>query len=192
MATLSAKALCSLGQLKWYLNILDDHKDEILADFIEDASQRIIESIGYDPRTQTYTDEVYDGPGDYQIVTRARPVTAITTIKEWDGDTWTAIDATDVAQMVDRDWYIDGHDYKFVSGRSVYKVTYTAGLGDTVCERAFAVPCMKIAAWLDREAGVGGMLGISSMSTEGGGSRTIMEDAIGSILLDLSPYRRLS
>jgi hypothetical protein len=177
--------------LRGYIGIEDDHKDDLLEDLVEEASQRIIEYLGYDPHSQTYTDEKYDGDGSHELVTYARPVTSVVAVKLWDGSAYTAIDSSDLAQMQVRNWYIDGVDYCFGTGRSNYAVTYVAGYGDTEIAKRFRVACMKIAAMLEKESGKKGILGMQSQSF-GDGSRSAYEDVIAKALDDLTPYRRLS
>lgn len=188
---LSSDALCSVVDLRGYIGLDDDHKDDLLEDFIEEASQRIIGRLGYDPHSQTYTDEVYDGDGTHELVTRARPITTLTAVKLWDGDAYTAIDSDDLAQMQTRDWYIDGVDYVFAKGRSNFALTYVAGYGDTEIAKRFRLHCMKIGALLEKESGKRGTLGMSTQAF-GDGSRTTYEDGIEKVLDDLQPYRRLT
>jgi len=189
--SLSADALCSLTDIKGYLNIGDTYKDTMLEQAIEDATRRIIDRIGYDPHSDTYSDELYSGEGRPDLVTRARPVTSVTAVKLWDGDSYTDIDATDLAEMQVRDWYIDGVDYRFERGRSNYKVSYVAGWSDTEVAKRFRLHCMKIAALLEKESGKAGRLGLASQ-TFGDGSKTTYENPIEQILDDLQPYRRLT
>lgn len=189
--SLSADALCTLAELKEYINIGDTHKDSLLEQVIEDASRRIVERIGYDPHSDTYTDELYDGDGSHILVTMARPITSLTAVKLWDGDTYTDIGAADVAQMQTRGWYIDGVDYPFERGRSNYAVSYVAGWSDTEVAKRFRLHCMRIAAWLEKESGKKGTLGVSSQSF-GDGSRTAFEDVVENVLADLTPYMRLT
>jgi len=188
---LSDDALCSIMDLRGYLGIEDDHKDDLLEDLIEDASRRIIDSIGYDPHGDTYSNQLYSGDGSHEMVVRDRPITSLVSVKLWDGSAFTAIDSDDLAQMQLRDWYIDGVDYLFERGRSTYQLTYVAGYGDTEIAKRFRVSCMKIAAMLEKESGKKGILGMQSQSF-GDGSRSAYEDVIAKALDDLTPYRRLS
>lgn len=187
---LSAQAFCTIRDLRDYVGVSDDHKDGLLESFIEDASHRIVNYLGYNPKSDTYS-ELYSGDGTYELVTRARPITSLVSVSLWDGDTYTAIDSSDVTQMQLRDWYIDGVDYKFEKGSSNYRVSYVAGYSDTECNHRFRMACMRIAAILEKEAGKKGTLGVSSQ-TFGDGSRTMYEDVTQRVLDELHPYRRLS
>lgn len=190
---LSESAFCTLAELHSYLATVtgDTYGDTRMEMMIEDASMRIIDYIGYDPHGDTYSDELYSGDGSRELVVRNRPVTSVVAIKMWDGSAYTDIDSDDLAQMQVRDWYIDGVDYTFERGRSNYAVTYVAGWSDTECDKRFALTCMRIASWLERESGKKGVLGMSSQAF-GDGSRSSYEDVIGKALEDLSAYRRLT
>lgn len=189
--SLTAHALCTLDELKTYLGVGDTHKDSLLEPLIEDASRRIIDYIGYDPHSDTYTDELYSGDGTHELVTKARPITSIVAVKEWDGDTYDDIETDDFNDMQNRTWYIDGVDFTFAKGASNYKVSYVAGWGDTDCDARFRLSCMRIAGWLAKESGKAGVLGIASQS-QGEGSRTTYQDVMSDALGDLTVYRRLT
>lgn len=189
--SLSAEAFCTLAELKDYIGIGDTHRSGFLEEAIEDASRRIIERLGYNPHSDTYSDELYSGDGSHELVVRHRPITSLTDVELWDGDTYADIDSTDLAQMQLRDWYVDGVDYVFEQGRSNYSVSYVAGWSDTECDKRFRLTCMRIAGVLQKESGKAGHLGMASQSF-GDGSRTTYEDAIDGFLEDLQPYRRLT
>jgi hypothetical protein len=188
---LSEQALCTVTELKTYLNIGDTHKSTFLEYLIEDASHRIIDRLGYDPHSDTYADELYSGDGSHELVTKARPITSLVAVQLWDGETYADIDSADLAQMQNRSWYIDGVDYAFAEGRSNYAVTYVAGYSDTEVTHRFRSTCLRVAAMLEKESGRKGTLGISSQSF-GDGSRTTFEDVIEKALDDLQTYRRLT
>lgn len=187
---LSSQAFCTVEELKTYLGIGDTHRSTFLEYAIEDASRRIVDYLGYNPQSDTYS-ELYSGDGTYELVTRARPITSLVSVSLWDGDTYTAIDSSDVTQMQLRDWYIDGVDYKFKKGSSNYRVSYVAGYSDTECDHRFRMACMRIAAIIEKESGKKGYLGVQSQSF-GDGSRTMYEDVTVRVLDELQPYRRLS
>ena len=189
--SLSASAFCTLSELKDYIGIGGTHRSGFLEEAIEDASRRIIDRLGYDPHSDTYTAELRDGDNSHEMITTARPITTITNIYLWDGDTYDAIDSDDLAQMQNRDWYIDGVDYVFEKGRSNYKLAYVAGYSETECDKRFRLTCMRIAGVLQKESGKTGHLGMASQSF-GDGSRTTYEDAIEGFLDDLQMYRRLT
>ena len=181
--SLKSNALCTVAQVKSYAGIEDTHKDDSIELYIDAASAMIDEYLGYDPETQTYTDQYYDGNGTKFLTTRARPITSLTTVLE-DGDTVTITD------FVTRDWYIDGDDYIFVRGNSNYKITYVAGYAAADMPSAITLACVKIAVVMTKEDGRTGSLGTSSIS-HGDGSRTFMESTYESILETISTYRRL-
>lgn len=175
---LKSSALCTLTQLRDYADIQDSHKDDMLELYINAASDMIDEYLGYDPKTQTYTAEVYDGKGTPYLTLKARPITTLTTVLE-DGDT------VDIDDFVIRDWYIDGDDYRFIRGHSNYKVTYVAGYSDDDMPADITVTCIKIASLMDLEAGRTGML------SESGESLNNAQQAYEDILNTLHIYRRL-
>jgi len=180
---LRSNALCTVDQVKEYADIKDEHKNDSIELYINAASDMIDEYLGYDPETQTYTEEVYDGNGTKFLALKARPITTLTTVLE-DGDT---VSTTD---FVTRSWYIDGYDYVFVRGNSNFKITYIAGYESTAMPPSITLACVKIAAVMLKEDGRTGSLGTSSIS-HGDGSRTFMEQTYSSILESLSTYRRL-
>ena len=180
---LRSNALCTVDQVKSYAGIEDNHKNESIELYINAASYMIDEYLGYDPETQTYTDQYYDGNGTKFLTLKARPITTLTTVLE-DGDTVTITD------FVKRDWYIDGDDYVFVRGNSNYKITYIAGYASTAMPPSITLACVKIAAVMLKEDGRTGSLGTSSIS-HGDGSRTFLEQTYDSIFESISPYRRV-
>ena len=180
---LNTNALCTVDQVKSYIGIEDNHKNDSIELYINAASEMINEYLGYDPETQTYTEEVYDGTGTKFLTLKARPITTLTEVQE-DGDTVTITD------FVKRDWYIDGDDYVFVSGNSNYKVTYIAGYSADDMPTSITLACVKIAAMMTKEDGRTGSLGTSSIS-HGDGSRTFLESTYDTILETLYTYRRI-
>ena len=180
---LRSNALCTVNQVKDYADIKDEHKNDALELYINAASYMIDEYLGYDPETQTYTEEVYDGNGTKFLTLKARPITTLSAVVE-DGDTVTITD------FVKRDWYIDGDDYVFVKGNSNYKITYVAGYASTAMPPSITLTCVKIASVMCKEDGRTGSLGTSSIS-HGDGSRSFLEQTYDSILESLSSFRRL-
>jgi len=181
--SLRSNALCTIDQVKDYAGVKDDHKNDSLELYVNAASAMVDEYLGYDPMTQTYTEEVYDGNGTKCLITKARPITAITTLL-CDGDT------VDIDDFVNRTWYIDGDDYVFVRGNSNYKLTYTAGYSSSTMPVSITLACIKIAAMMTKEDGRTGSLGTSSIS-HGDGSRTFVESTYDSILSSIYEYKRL-
>ena len=181
--SLRSNALCTVDHVKSFLGVEDDRKNESIELYVNAASDIIEEYLGYDANTQTYTEQVYDGNGTRLLITRARPITAITTLL-CEGDT------VDTDDFINREWYIDGDDYVFVTGNSNYKLTYTAGYSSSTMPAAIKLACVKLAAVMAKEDGRTGSLGTSSIS-HGDGSRTFFETTYDTILNTIYSYKRL-
>lgn len=190
---LSSRSLATIEQFKSYLDISDNDKDSLLETFVESASSTMIEYLGYDPHSQTYTDEVYTGDGTTRLYLRAIPITALTAVKQED----TAVDAATLAAMVIHDSYIEGKTYCFYTGYpDNYKITYVAGYSPTTAVGAnvlavMAIICCKIGALLYKEHGRTGILGVTAQSFDVG-SKTYYETDLQNILRDLDSYVRSS
>jgi len=173
------------------LDISDNDKDSLLESFIEAASSMMIEYLGYDPHSQTYTDEQYTGDGTTRLYLRAIPITTLTSIKEED----VAVAAATITAMILKDTYIEGKTYIFNTGYPEnYKITYVAGYATTTAAGAnalglMAIICCKAATIMYKEHGKTGLLGVSAQSFESG-SKSFYETDIYKIFIDLAPYVR--
>jgi len=186
--SLSSNALTTLAKLQTYLgegDTGDTSRSSMFEDFIEDASNRVREYLGYDPFGDTESDEIYDGTGLQALPVRNRPITALQGIKLND----TSID---ISTFELRDWYIDGLTYTFLKGNSNYKVSYSHGYGDTLglIPAAIKTAALKLAALDVLESGKKGYLGISSITAAGGGSKTYIDKDADKILEKIEVYRR--
>jgi len=186
--SLSSNALTTLAKLQQYLDYGDTGDTgtaSLWEDFIEDASDRVRSYLGYDPFGDTESDELYDGNGMTRLPIRKRPITALSGIKLDD----TSID---VSTFEIRDWYIDGLTYRFIEGNSNYKVSYTHGYGDTLGAIPYAIQlaALKLAALDVLESGKKGYLGISSVTSSGGGSKTYVDKDADKVLEKIEVYRR--
>ena len=123
-----ANALITVAELDLILRItignasLSDMLINIASDFIDNFTNRNIIS-------QTYTDQEYDGNNDFNIYLRQYPVTAVTTVKNWDtyGNVlnYTFTEFTEYINYLDEGYiYLRG---KTVYGHKNYRITYTAG-----------------------------------------------------------------
>ena len=181
---LRSNALCSIAQVKSYMGIDSSvpEKDLSIELYVNSASDIVDKYLGYDPKTQTYTQELHSGTGTKFLVTNARPITTITTILE-DGT------AVTITNFINASWYIDGYDYTFVRGHNNYKVTYVAGYAASAMPPSITLAAVKIAATMMKEDGRTGSLGTSSIS-HGDGSRTFLDPTYETTLETIGVYRR--
>lgn len=129
-------SLVTLAKYKDYLKITTTTYDTLLTDIQSAIEKRVKEYLLRPIESATYTDELYDGSGDECLVLRNFPITAATTIKEYQGldsnnaETWyTLVQGTDYdRKLLDAEAFairMDG--YTFAKGDLNYKITYTAG-----------------------------------------------------------------
>ena len=134
--------------------------------FVDSAEQIVKDYLGYNPASQTYTSETYYGSGTSSLTLKSKPITAIASIT-----------VNGVSKTVG-DYTIDGeritNKYGEIFGRSdIIVITYTAGLsaGDTRLGLVI-LTCMDIASLLSQNAGDN--IGVSSVTMDGGNSRTFV------------------
>lgn len=129
MTTL-ANALCSLDEVKNYMNIKGS--DSIMDDVLENLCVRVTEAFekycGVKQfKSQTYT-EYYDGNGCRELFINNLPLTSITSIAEdsdWDFTSDSTIGSDEYA-IVDECRIAMKTDY-FTHGIRNFKIIYTAG-----------------------------------------------------------------
>jgi len=134
--------------------------------FVDSAEQIVKDYLGYNPASQTYTSQTYYGSGTSSLTLKAKPITAIASIT-----------VNGVSKTVG-DYTIDGERITNkngeIFGRSdIIVITYTAGLsaGDTRLGLVI-LTCMDIASLLSQNAGDN--IGVSSVTMDGGNSRTFV------------------
>ena len=134
----------------------------------------------------TYTAEEYTGDGSNDLWPRQYPVTAIGSVKLWDGNAWATLDATHYSVVDGRPIFYPirtkeadaeySHWPEPDCGKPNIQLTYTAGYDTTnwaaaAITDAFAVPAelehavatLAALRWMDSRADQG-RLGIASMS----------------------------
>jgi len=176
---LSSKALCTLPQLKSFIGTTGTHNDDRLELNIEAASTAVINYIGYDPHTQSYTDEKHWGDGSTRVYTKARPITSITALSVDDA-------AFTAANLINRERYIDTDGFTIPKASEVL-VSYTAGYSAIPYD--IVMGCIQIAGYYEMQQDATGLNGLSSRS-HADTSRTAREGFINEILTTLDEYRR--
>ena len=134
--------------------------------FLDSAEQIAKDYLGYDPASQTYTSQTYYGSGTSSLTLKAKPITALSSLS-----------VNGVSKTVS-DYTIDGERITNkngeIFGRSdIIVITFTAGLsaGDTRLGLVI-LTCMDIASLLSQNAGDN--IGVSSVTMDGGASRTFV------------------
>lgn len=173
-------ALATLSNLKSYIGLNDSSRDTILGTFLDAAENDVVNYLGYDPESQTYTAEHHYGTGHPWVYTKARPITAVTKFVvnelEWDVD-----------ELILRDSWIDTREYVVPIGYDI-EITYTAGHSTVPAKIELAV--LKIAAMYDRQHGANGNLSISSRTDSAGSSVTYGGETVADVLDSLTEYKR--
>ena len=176
---LTSKALCTLDQLKSFTGTAGTHNDTRMELNIEAASQKIIDYIGYDPHTQSYTDEKHWGDGSTRVYTKARPITTITALSVDDA-------SFTVANLLNYTTYLDTDGFT-IPKESEVLVSYTAGY--STIPYGITMACLQIASYYEAQQDATGLNGLSSRSN-GDSSRTVREGFIDEVLRELDEYRR--
>lgn len=124
------KALTTLARMKSFLGIGNDTHDSLLTMLINQATGVIERYTKRNLLSQTYTNEEYDGNGQYILVLKNFPITTFSSLQyrdsnEPDDESWSTFDTADYA------WFADGRiqrlDGKFIEVPQKYRATYTAG-----------------------------------------------------------------
>lgn len=152
MATLHSYALTTVADVKESLGITNDTKNNLIIRKINQATDMIENFCGLDNdhhfKETTYTNEVYDASLTDQLVFKARPVTAVSSVQSRDTttneDDWTTIDATDY--FFDEFRGVLSGLSSFAGGYSRYRVSYTAGFSTIPSDLAEA--CVMLASAL--------------------------------------------
>lgn len=130
MATLRANALTTLQRAKDFMGIASDRYDTILTMLINHVSDFMESYCGRTFKTQSISNEEYDGKGTNVIVLKQFPVTAFSSLQYRDSDdpddaTWNTFDTDKYF------WYEDGRvvlaSGNFREVPKKYRATYTAG-----------------------------------------------------------------
>lgn len=190
-------ALCTLAELKAYLNISGSTQDTLLEGFANRASQRIDSRSRRKLRKRTYTDERYDGNGRFSVlVLREYPIVSVTSLYDDTGRDFEAV------SLVDSDDYeIDADagtvtrtDSMFAKGTANIKITYLAGYEDDD-ERLYALKaaCISLAAHYYFQSPAGkGRQGVKSEALAAGqGTVSFEGDLMPKDVVDtIREYRR--
>lgn len=156
MPTAASTKLCTLDVAKTQLKISGVSPDDTLIDrYISIASLWIEGQCGREFKSQTYTDEIYDGSGEDLLYVRHAPVTVVTAIAYRDANIWTAepFEASDLAYY-DRDeqgeiWWIDGSYWP--RGRNNVRLTYAAGYNPIPFDLQHGCALLVQSVWHKRE-----------------------------------------
>jgi len=128
-------SLVTLANYKTALNIDGSTEDTKLTQYSAEIDDKIKTYLGRDIEEATYTDEIYDGSGTNYLVTRQRPITAISTLKVYEGldgdgaEDWETWEQNDEYQrlIILKEAHTLYMDPKFPEGKQNLKITYTAG-----------------------------------------------------------------
>jgi len=139
--------LCTLANVKTFLGIDNNEKDDVLNMLINMASDYIESQCGRTFSSDTYTQEEYDGTGTYEIKLKNYPVITFTKLEvngnEDNSDNWSDVDSseywvdlpsgiiTKTSGYEDTSDSINDEDELsdslFLRGKNRYRATYTAG-----------------------------------------------------------------
>ncbi len=148
MATLRSNALTTVARLASFLGIATpasgSTKETQLILQINALTSFVHNYLGYDPQSQTYTNEEMDSNGGESLLLGAFPVTAFTSLSVRSSaeneDDWDTVDSEDYHVDNDTGILYGSGRRRFLGGRKLYRATYTAGfvfdntstfLGDT-------------------------------------------------------------
>ncbi len=119
--------LTTLAAAKEWLNCTDTTEDSKITANIARASAMVRRWLGYDPISQTYTNQKYNGQGTLLLATTAFPITAVSSL---------TIDGTSISAQTSaplgagyffEDRFIHLIGYGFTKGVQNVVVSYTAG-----------------------------------------------------------------
>lgn len=148
MATLKANAITTVARLASFLGIATpasgSTKETQLILQINALTSFIHNYLGYDPKSQTYTNEEMDSNGGESLLLGAFPVTTFTSLQvrtsAENEDDWDSVSGDDYHVDNDSGIIYGAGRRRFLGGRRLYRATYTAGfvfdnsstfLGDT-------------------------------------------------------------
>ncbi len=182
----------TLAESKAWLRITTSTDDTLITRLNAAASQAIRNELGYEPTTQTYTAELYNGHGGIALMPRQSPVTAVSAL---------TIDGISVpaAASVTGSGYrfsaskISLNGYAFNRGQDNVSLSYTAGLagGDpklSVIVHACLVAVQAFYTSQDVDPNLAGesVPGVYSAQYAQGGAGKLP----GPVLALLAPYKR--
>lgn len=159
-----------------------NYEDTLIKDtLIEAAEEMVIDYLGYDPISTTYT-ELVSGIGDYKLYLNAQPITAITSL---------SID--DVVQDVEDYEVADFFIYRidgtpvFTSGNENVDIEYVAGY--STIPSTIKLTILRIASLLLQESN--GNIGLSGKSFADNSKTFINYSDYKKYLKPLDPLRIL-
>lgn len=147
--TLAANALCSLNELKNYLNMptAETSYDTVLELLINMASDVIEQFLGTPVLNGSYTEKL-DGDGTNVLVPRHYPIISVSSLK------------VDGEAVSSDDYYVyEGYIYSeqtLAEGHQNIELIYTAGWGATMSDIPLdlKLACIKLASyWYRRDVG---------------------------------------
>lgn len=120
-------ALITVGQAKTFLGITG--QDELLTDLINAVTTYIESKCHRRFKESTYTQELLDGKGSYEVTLKNYPVTTFTLLEKRNAtdntNSWNTVDTDDY--YIDTDSGLLTSVCKFSNGIQNYRATYTAG-----------------------------------------------------------------
>ena len=143
-------SLPTLSEFKTYLWISWSDQDTLLTLLLESAKDFANNYTNRKLEEDTYTNELYNGDGQRELILKQYPVTTLTSFEynEWDYET-SNFQPVEVSEYK-LDWEIGNIFLNFRKYRSAqnYRVTYTAGYSDVNYPNDLKLAIYKI-AWSD-------------------------------------------
>jgi len=138
MPTIRTDALTNLERAKLFMGVVSDRYDGLITMLINQATGFINGYVGRALKSTTYSDEEYDGHGDYQLFLKQFPVTAVSALQYNNAvdnsDDWQTFATTDYfwyengTIKLQRSTFFDRPEGRaFLNRLQRYRVTYTAG-----------------------------------------------------------------
>lgn len=144
-------ALCNVTDTRSYLGYTNTNKDEQIKLFINMATDFIESHCGRRFKNTTYTNQVFSGNGEKEILLDQYPITAFVSLEKNgaidNSSSWETVDSADYWR-VDTEGKLIGYS-RFATGVRNYRATYSAGYDTIPYDLQFA--CMKMVEMLFRD-----------------------------------------
>jgi len=177
-------SLVTLADYKTALGVSGSTEDAKLTQYSLEIDARVKAYLGYDIEQATYTEQVYDGTGDYYLYPRHVPVTTFTKLEVFEGlnddntedwEEWT-VAAGDFDRMVIINGYIlYMGSVVFPEGIQNVRLAYTAGYTSATLPDDIQAACKEL--MILKYKGIDkGNLGQPSLSLGMGSNATVSID----------------
>lgn len=117
----------NLNNVKSYLKVGDSTYDTVLSGLVTLADSIISDRLNQDLNAGSHI-EIRDGNNDYMMFLKSYPVNSLTSVEQWDGDEWTAVDSSNYSLVTTESIAkIRRTDAPFYSGEMNWRLTYNRG-----------------------------------------------------------------